>query len=130
MAMLVHRLLKREFPCSLLHPLAHEGRDGLFLMFLGRCSQQAGCRQLPATFSCRKAARPCSVCPQSLSQSVCVVGLAEGLFMACLQESVTELAAGSTLNVGQTLASPGGAAKLVFQEDGNLVVRSHASTQC
>jgi hypothetical protein len=44
----------------------------------------------------------------------------------CLQESVTELAAGGTLHVGQTLASAGGGAKLVFQQDGNLVVRSPA----
>lgn len=35
-----------------------------------------------------------------------------------------ELTAGGTLNKGQSLKSPSGNAKLVFQEDGNLVVRS------
>ncbi len=40
----------------------------------------------------------------------------------CAQE-LTELAAGATLNAGQTLKSPSGQSKLVLQGDGNLVVR-------
>jgi hypothetical protein len=40
-----------------------------------------------------------------------------------VQDGLTELASGGTLHKGQSLKSPSGAAKLVFQDDGNLVVR-------
>lgn len=39
------------------------------------------------------------------------------------EQEVTEVAAGGTLNAGQTLKSPNGQSKLVLQADGNLVVR-------
>jgi hypothetical protein len=46
-----------------------------------------------------------------------------------MQESLGELAAGGTLHVGQSLTSANGSAKLVFQEDGNLVVRTLSLVQ-
>ncbi|KAK9919091.1 hypothetical protein WJX75_009330 [Coccomyxa subellipsoidea] len=39
-----------------------------------------------------------------------------------VSEEVTEVAAGGTLNAGQTLKSPNGQSKLVLQADGNLVL--------
>lgn len=40
-------------------------------------------------------------------------------------QTVTSLSAGETLRLGSTLASADGQSKLVFQGDGNLVVRPH-----
>ena len=39
-------------------------------------------------------------------------------------QALSSLSGGDTLSPGQTLASPDGQSKLVFQDDGNLVVRS------
>ena len=44
--------------------------------------------------------------------------------MLCAAQALSSLSGGDTLSPGQTLASPDGQSKLVFQDDGNLVVRT------
>ena len=89
----------------------------------GGDDQQQVCCMKASHHACLCAAPAASDYPWQ-AQLCLPVGIALQSHALRSAQALSSLSAGDTLSPGQTLASPNGQSKLVFQDDGNIVVRT------